>query len=247
MTGPSAAPLVLIHGVGLDHTMWLPTMANLAHRRTVAYDMIGHGSARKPKGPYSLALFVDQLSAIVDALSCDIDLVGFSMGALVAQGYALSSAGRVRRMVLLNAVYDRNSDERRAILDRVAEARAGRFEASVEPALQRWFTPAFVATRPEAVAVVRRRLLDNDVRAYADAYEVFATADADLSRRTAEITTPTLVATGGDDQRSTPAMAESLAAALPCATSTILPGLRHLTPIEAPDVVAKLIDDFTPA
>src|SRR5258706_8336895 len=146
MARSAAVPLVLIHGVGLDHTMWRAVMAALPQRRTMTYDMLGHGSAAKPPGPYTLGLFVEQLSNIVDVLESDIDLVGFSMGALVAQGYALSLGGRhIRRMVLLNGVHDRSAGERQAIVDRVAEVRAGRFADSVEPALQRWFTPGFAA------------------------------------------------------------------------------------------------------
>ncbi|MDP9465023.1 MAG: alpha/beta fold hydrolase, partial [Actinomycetota bacterium] len=72
---PTTVPLVVIHGVGLDHTMWLPVMSALPHRRTVTYDMIGHGSASKPVGPYSLDMFVDQLAGILDALKCEVDLV----------------------------------------------------------------------------------------------------------------------------------------------------------------------------
>ena len=174
-------PVVLIHGVGLDHSMWLPVMSALTHRRTIAYDMIGHGCAAKPDGPYTLQTFVDQLMGIVDSLDVDIDLVGFSMGALVAHGYAVSTSGdRIRRMVLLNGVHDRTDDERRAILDRVDDVRTNGFVSTVEPALQRWFTEAFAADHPEVISSVRRRLLDNDPRAYADAYEVFATADAGL-------------------------------------------------------------------
>jgi len=239
-------PVVLIHGVGLDHSMWFPVMAALTHRRTIAYDMIGHGGAPKPLGPYNLQTFVDQLTSIVDALDCEIDLVGFSMGALVAQSYALSAGGdRTRRMVLLNGVHDRTVDERQAILSRVDEVRTGGFAATVEPALQRWFTPAFSDAHRDVISSVRQRLLDNDVRAYADAYEVFATADAELKDRVAEIRQPTLVATGDDDQRSTPSMATALAEALPSACAVILPGLRHLTPLEAPVAVATMIDDFT--
>ena len=246
MAKPTTIPVVMIHGVGLDHTMWLPVMAALSQRRTIAYDMIGHGAARKPAGPYTLGTFVDQLGAIVEAVDCEIDLVGFSMGALVAQGLALSPiAGRIRTMVLLNAVHDRSDADRQAIIARVAEVRAGQFAATVEPALQRWFTPAFAATHPESVAAVGQRLLANDERSYADAYEVFATADAGLASRVPEITVPTLVATGSDDQRSTPAMAAALAAALPRGRATVLPGLRHLTPLEAPELVADLIDEFT--
>jgi (E)-2-((N-methylformamido)methylene)succinate hydrolase len=243
---PTDTPLVLVHGVGLDHTMWLPVMSALPHRRTIAYDMIGHGRAAKPAGPYTLDTFVDQLSNVAEALDCEIDLVGFSMGALVAQGLALSPGScRIRRMVLLNAVYNRTSDERRAIVDRVAEVRAGGFFATVEPALQRWFTLGFAAERPDVVDSVRQRLLDNDARPYADAYEVFATADTALVDRVGDIAVPTLVATGADDQRSTSAMAVALADALANGRPVILPGLRHLTPLEAPDVVAKLIADFT--
>ena len=246
MTEATTVPVVLIHGVGLDHTMWLPVMAALSHRRTVAYDMIGHGRAVKPDGPYTLGTFVDQLSEIVDALGGDVDLVGFSMGALVAEGLASSThRARVRRMVLLNAVHDRSPVERAAILDRVIDVRAGRFESTVEPALQRWFTPEFAAADPDTIAGVRRRLLDNDVRSYGDAYQVFATADAELARRVDRIEVPTLVVTGRDDQRSTPAMTAALAAAIPNGRSMILPGLRHLTPLEAPIVVANLIDEFT--
>lgn len=246
MAKPTTVPVVLIHGVGLDHSMWLPVMAALSDRRTIAYDMIGHGHARKPAGPYTLGMFVDQLDAIVEAVDSDIDLVGLSMGALVAQGFALSpNAGRIRKMVLLNAVHERSDAERQAIIERVGEVRAGLFATTVEPALQRWFTPAFVSAHPDSVAAVRGCLLDNDERSYADAYEVFATADTDLSPHVSEISVPTLVATGSDDQRSTPAMAVALATALPRGRSTILPGLRHLTPIEAPELVAELIDEFT--
>jgi pimeloyl-ACP methyl ester carboxylesterase len=243
---PAPVALVLVHGVGLDHMMWQPVVAALPHRRTITYDMIGHGAGGKPTGPYSLSTFVDQLSSIVDAIGDEVDLVGFSMGALVAEGFAMSSGGeRIRRMVLLNGVHRRESAERQAITDRVAEVRAGGFAASVEPALERWFTPEFRSAYPTEVAKVRQRLLANDVRAYADAYEVFATADAEVSDRVGEISVPTLVATGSDDQRSTPAMAMALAQALPSGRARVLPGLRHLTPIEAPAVVAAMIDEFT--
>jgi (E)-2-((N-methylformamido)methylene)succinate hydrolase len=234
-------PVVLIHGVGLDHTMWLPVMAALRHRRTIAYDMIGHGNAIRPAGPYSLATFVDQLAGIVDALDGDVDVVGFSMGALVAQGLAMSSPDRVRRMILLNGVYDRSDQERRAVLDRVAEVRAGGYISTIEAALARWFTPSADAA---VVDSVRQRLLANDVSAYASAYEVFATADSDLALRVRTIQTPTLVATGSDDRRSTPAMALALAAALPHGDVRILPGLRHLTPLESPSVIAAIVDEF---
>lgn len=243
---PAGIPLVLIHGVGLDHTMWLPVMAALRGRRVIAYDMVGHGAAIKPAAPYTLATFVDQLAGIVAAVDSEVDLVGFSMGALVAEGFAVSPPGRrVRRLVLLNSVHDRSPAERQAIVERVADVRANGFAGTIEPALRRWFTPAFAAANPEVVDTVRQRLRSNDPVGYANAYEVFATADAALATTVAGIGVPTLVVTGEADERSTPAMATALAAALPHSRCEVLPGLRHLTPLEAPQRVATLIDDFT--
>ena len=115
--------------------------------------------------------------------------------------------------MLLNGVHARTDAERQAIVDRVAEVRAA-FAASVEHALHRWFTPGFAAARPAVVDDVRQRLHANDVRSYGDAYEVFATADSYSVVVRTDHDADVWCATGGEDQRSTPAMAEALAALL---------------------------------
>jgi (E)-2-((N-methylformamido)methylene)succinate hydrolase len=242
---PTDPAVVLVHGVGLDHTLWRDVVAGLPNRRTVTYDMIGHGSAQARPGPYVLGMFVDQLAAVVRSLACPVDVVGFSMGALVAHGFAVSDrAEQLRSLVLLNGVYDRSTEEREAISERVAEVRRDGPLGTIEAALERWFTPRFAAAHPDVIDGVRRRLMANDPRSYADAYEVFATADQLLAGTPHRVSAPTLVMTGADDQRSTPAMARRLAAALGDGRCNILPGLRHLTPLEAPGLVASAIDDF---
>lgn len=256
------SPIVLIHGVGLDRTMWEPVASLLrgdrvdpVDREVVAYDMLGHGEAQKPTGPYELSMFVDQLAALVDSLSRThpagtvdmvntVDLVGFSMGALVAQGFAIDHPDRVRRLALLHSVFDRTDDERAAIVARVEDVRSGGFLASIPTALARWFTPAFTREHPEVIASVRRVLEANDVDAYASAYEVFATADAILAERTSLIRSETLVLTGEDDQRSTPSMSRHLAAALQQGEAIVLPNLRHLAPLEDPPLVASVLRSF---
>jgi pimeloyl-ACP methyl ester carboxylesterase len=242
-------PIVLLHGVGLDHTMWHAVQARLhavAPRIPVlAPDMLGHGAAPHPDGPYDLAMLVQHLVDSLDAARLDVvDLVGFSMGALVAQGFALAHPHRGRRLGLVSGVYDRSGDERAAIVARVAEVRAGGYLTTIQPALDRWFSPAFAAAHPDVVSAVRARLLANDVAAYGHAYEVFATADAELATMAHRITAPTLVITGADDQRSTPTMTTRLAAALPHGQAVVVPGVRHLLPLEAPDVLTDHLLTF---
>jgi (E)-2-((N-methylformamido)methylene)succinate hydrolase len=236
---------ILIHGVGLDHQMWDPVCAALPRRPIIRYDMVGHGDAPSNTGPFTLDDFVQQLANVLDTAGeqcCDI--VGFSMGALVAQAFALKYPARTHRLVLLNPVFDRTPEERQAVIARVEDVQRGGYVTSIEPALRRWFSAAFAEQQPETVQLVRARLHRNDLIAYANAYTVFATADQALVSRSSEIKCPALVVTGDDDQRSTPHMARALAAALPHASVKIINGLRHLTPLESPGLIAAMIEQF---
>lgn len=239
-------PIVLIHGVGMDLFMWDAVAADLRQRhRVIRYDMQGHGGSAKPAGPYRLADFVAQLDRLADDLKLErFHLAGFSMGGLVAQGYALHHAARVDHLVLINTVYNRTPDERAAITARVADVRNGGYPASVEAAIDRWFTPDFRRDHATTVEAVRRHMLANDLEPYANAYAVFGSADAELVDRVAEIRCPTLVITGAEDQRSTAAMARALAARLPHGQLEIIAGQRHLTPLEVPGQLAASIRNF---
>lgn len=235
--------VVLVHGVGLDRHMWTPfTMALGTGWPTLAYDLIGLGDGPRPAGPYSLRQYGEQLASVVgDEV---VDVVGFSMGALVAQRFAIDHPTRLRRLALVSGVFDRSRAERDAITGRVAAVRAGDYADSVDPAVQRWFTPAFAGRHPEVVDAVRQRMLANDLPAYADAYEVFACGDAELVPLVGSITAPTLIVTGECDERSTPDMAQRQAAVMPNARCVIMPGLRHLIPLEAPVELAALVGPF---
>ena len=65
-------PLILIHGVGLDHAMWEQQVNSLSkHYRVIVYDMLGHGGSAHPPGPYSLSQFVEQLATLMNELKID--------------------------------------------------------------------------------------------------------------------------------------------------------------------------------
>ena len=118
---------------------------------------------------------------------------------------------------------------------------AGGYLDTIQPALDRWFSPEFEATHPGVVEAVRERMENNDADVYANAYEVFATGDAELVDQVHRIVAPTLVITGEHDQRSTPAMARALAAAIPGATAVVIPAARHLLPLERPHELARVV------
>lgn len=226
---------MLLHGVGLDRTMW-GRVEELLDRPTFALDLPGHGAQPPLRGAMSLAEFAADVEERLP--SGPVHLVGFSLGALVAQRIASHSPDRVRSLACVSSVCQRTPEERDAVLARLASARTD-FAATVERSLERWYSGSGVA--PETVAETRRVLEANDVESFGHAYEIFATGDEQIAADLASISAPTLAITGELDPGSTPDMSRRLAAAIPDARSRIVPGVRHMLPVEAPEAFAAAL------
>lgn len=238
--GPAVA---LVHGVGADLGSWDRIAGRLASRFTVIRaDLRGHGQSSRIEA-CRMADFVGDLAATLDAFGLkDIDLVGFSLGGLIAQWFALEQPERVRRLALISTVAERTPTERARVLERADKVRDEGIASVVSAAEDRWFSPAFKAADPEKVALRLSQLKANDHRSYAAAYRVFAEADEGVDL--ASIRKPTLVVTGENDIGSNPRMARRMHEAIAGSRLVILPGLRHSVLLEAPDVIADLLMEF---
>ncbi|MER6473206.1 alpha/beta fold hydrolase [Streptomyces collinus] len=98
---PDAPPLVLVHALGENATDWEQVVPALARsRRVYALDLRGHGRSDWP-GDYSLELMRADVLQFLDALGLGhVDLIGHSMGGIVAYLLAQDHPQRVRRLVL---------------------------------------------------------------------------------------------------------------------------------------------------
>lgn len=243
-------PVILIHGLGMDRHMWKGQVDGLSKRyRVITYDNLGHGQTEKPPGPYSLALFADLVRDVADKAGADkFALVGFSLGGMIAQTFALTHPERLGAAVIMNAVYKRTPEESAAVIARADAIDIEGPNATVDAALERWLTPEFRKAHPEVEAAIRRRVTTNDHKAYAAAYRVFAEGDSHLAGKLAGITCPTLVITAEHDKGSNPRMAKQMAAEIPNASLNILPRLRHLAPMEGVEEMnAALLSFFAEA
>ena len=102
VSGPQdAPPLVLVHALGEDSTNWEQVVPAFAHsRRVYALDLRGHGRSDWP-GDYSLELMRADVLQFLDALGLGrVDLIGHSMGGIVAYLLAQDHPQRVSRLVL---------------------------------------------------------------------------------------------------------------------------------------------------
>ncbi|MER5662317.1 alpha/beta fold hydrolase [Streptomyces mirabilis] len=97
----SAAPLVLLHALGENSADWAEVMPALARgRRVYALDLRGHGRSDWP-GEYSLELMRADVLRFLDVLGLGtVDLIGHSMGGVVAYLLAQERPERVSRLVL---------------------------------------------------------------------------------------------------------------------------------------------------
>lgn len=236
--------LLLLHGVGSASDTWTDLVPLLpAGYRVVAPDYRGHGLSDVPVGPYDVDDFVGDVVRLLDELTIPAaHIVGFSLGALIAQATALAHPERVLSLVLLNSIASRTPEEEARALDRLEFIRATHpIESSIASAA-RWFTPAFLNEHPERVARETELVARVDHPGYAASYEVLATTD--LGEAPAAIRVPTLIVTGECDQGSTPAMSAHLASLIPNARLEIRPGLKHYLHVEDAPTIATLIAGF---
>ncbi len=99
----SGPALLLLHGLGCDHTTWLPVIASLARRYTViAPDLLGHGRSDKPRADYSVGGYANGMRDLLTVLGIDkATVVGHSFGGGVAMQFAYQFPERTARLVLV--------------------------------------------------------------------------------------------------------------------------------------------------
>lgn len=96
--GREAAPIVFLHGGGVDHRMWGAQLSAFEERRVVAPDARGHGGTRAPERSYRLC---DDVVELLDALQIErAVLVGLSMGGGTAVDTALEHPDRVAGLIV---------------------------------------------------------------------------------------------------------------------------------------------------
>ena len=239
-------PLVLVHGVGLDHTMWDLVVEDLAtDRLVVRYDLLGHGQSVDPPGPRTVEDLVDQCLRVIDTCGpVPPDVAGLSLGGMVALGLATRHPDRLGRLVLCNTVFDRSAEEVHRIRERLSLAETGGMGSVVDLAIDRWFDASWQATHPDRVDAVRNCLLSNNLEAYLKAYRAFVEGDPLKPGEAGSVTTHALAVTGELDPGSTPAMTSALAVALEDCRAVILPGLHHIPPIEDPTAFVAVLRSF---
>ena len=237
-------PLIFIHGVGLDHQMWEGQISYFNEYSTLAYDLLGHGKTPYIKDKLSLRDFSNQLLEILDYLEVEkINLIGFSLGSLIALDFSSHFQKKVEKLILIGTTYKRSDEERSLVLDRYNQAKLNK--PISKQALKRWFSDKYLEDNPKTYDLFMKILNKEpkDHKNFLKAYELFANHYDDFEA-IKKIDIKTLVMTGSDDVGSTPAMSKELVKDLVNSTYIEIKNGKHLCSIECADDVNMKIKNF---
>lgn len=238
VTGPvTAPPLVMIHGLGLDLSVWDTLLPHLSHYRILRLDLRGHGNSDTPPGPYALGALIRDVERLMQHfLMKDAVVLGAGEGGLIAQGLAVKRLDLVRAMVLTGAATRFGNPDHWAAL--IASHRAQGADLDAECAIllgPRW--------RLSPVAEPTRASLQ---RTRAAGWEGFAAAiaNADFYQTTATLTLPTLLIAGADDRKVPPDMQRETADLVAGSDVRLLRGGSHLAMLTHPQAFAEALLTF---
>jgi 3-oxoadipate enol-lactonase len=233
--------IVLIHSLAMDRSFWRPVAERLAAKACVLiHDCRGHGRSDKPDGPVTVERHADDLADLLDRLGWPTALVaGASMGGCIALAFAIRHQARVSALGLVDTTAWYGPDAPKNWEQRANAALASGMSSLTDFQVTRWFGDKFRADHPEVVKDCVDTFLRNDVAVYAQTCRMLGACD--LRSGMPSIKVPTAIVVGEEDYATPPAMAEAMHAAIAGSTLTVLPGARHLTPLEQPDAIAAAL------
>lgn len=244
-------PTVLLHPWFGCWQFWNSVMTNLPDRPCYAVDFYSPatGDWSTTANPAGLA---DAVVAMLDAENLDqVDLIGNSVGGIVAQIIASTAPERIRRLILVGTGANTTGalPGFAAAVDHwteIAHSGAASTPVAVEDTVD-----MLVTTRPDDAT------WDSYIQAVLQADPMYITSvllaarELDLTPQLQSISAPTLIVRGSEDCARTAEHSAALAAGIPDARSIEIAGAGHSPMVDRPTEFLRLVVDhlgtLTPA
>jgi 3-oxoadipate enol-lactonase len=243
----SGEPVLLIMGLGSNAHGWHRTIPWLAERyRVIAFDNRGTGRSDVPEGAYTLAQMGDDAAAVLDAAGVDAaHVVGASLGGMIAQRFALAHPRRVRALILV-CTTPGGANAARASREVMAGLVAGGEDPATVYRRNAWFLYGedTRTSHPERIEedLLWRAKIPTRPAGYLG--QLQAAMQHDAWDELPAITAPTLVVHGAADLLVPTENGRLLAARIPGARLTLVPGAGHMLQADAGDAVREAVLTF---
>ena len=111
-------PILFIHGVGLDQSIWEPQIKFFKDQTTITYDLIGHGLSTCILDDVSFEDFSSQIEGLLQILKIQkVIIIGFSLGGLIAAHFSSTRKNQVLKTVLFGTIFNRTEEEKKMQLN----------------------------------------------------------------------------------------------------------------------------------
>lgn len=246
--GSGGPAVVLLHGVGANHTVWngvIPLLA--ASCRVIAPDLRGHGRSTVPPGsPMGFSEMALDLLRLMETKELrSAHLVGLSAGALLALKIGLDSPERTRSLTMVSgSAYTDNHT--RQVAERWAEiyAKEGPDPFALR-LLKDLYYPDWMEAHLDFADKVRADVPRQDFTAAARWAREAAAFDE--RKRIANLIPPALIIQAMDDQVVDASHGRILRQSIPGAQIRIFAQTGHMVPVERPAETAEAIGTFVRA
>ena len=236
--GGDATPIVFLHGVGSDKSVWQPQLAHFGKtRRALAFDYPGYGDSGPAPGGTTRDDYASAIFSAMHELGVNrAHICGLSLGGVVAIAMHHADASRCASLILADtfAVHP----EGRAIYERsmtASENLRAMAESRVDVLLAQ---PASPRARREVVETMARI----DPAAYCIGAE--AVWLADQRDRAQRIDVPTLILCGDQDLVTPPELSNALLDLIPEARLQLIAGAGHISNLERADEFNAAVEAF---
>ena len=238
----NSTPTIFIHGVGLDNTMWYPQKEYFQNKSVIFYDLLNHGKSISGYRDLSFAIYSKQLLNIINGLKLEkINIVGFSIGALIAQHFTEQYYDKINKLVLIGSVYKRSNKQIEIVQNRYRDAVNGK--SITIDSIKRWFSEKYLNDNPQVYDFFYNLLEKKNNEDFLPAYKIFVNSDNyHINYRNFKM--PTLVMTGENEVGSTPLMSEGISKEIQNSNLYLIKNAKHGATIEQSKVVNEKLNQF---
>ncbi len=239
---------VLIHGLSEARHVWSRQQAFLEQSmRVVTYDVRGFGSSPVGAANGTVGQMADDLAQILSAQSTgSVWLIGFSMGGVIAQRFALDFPALTSGLVLIASSCTVGRAGQEFFRDRLDQVSAGGLNTLI--AINTRDARGCFSMGDESLIAEYQRLrvgAVKDAEGYLNAGRAMARLKEEpMVQDLNKIDRPTLVIAGERDPYCPPRASEKIIQAIPEAEFEVIPEVGHCLHWEASAATNKLIGNF---
>jgi 3-oxoadipate enol-lactonase len=240
-------PLLFIHGYPLNRKIWQPQLSDLSDiTRLISIDLRGHGESFPFEPPYSMELLAEDCMWILEMLKVKTPIIvcGLSMGGYIAFALYRKYPEIFKALILTSTRAGSDSPEGKVNRDRaVQNVRDHGVAMIVESMLPKLVSPTTLSSKPGLVKSIKEIMLETSVQGVVGA-SLGMRDRLDSTELLSQITCPTLIIQGADDQLIPVQESQVMEKYIPSSHLLIIPGAGHLPNMEQPDRYNQAIRHF---